>query len=175
MRNFSLFSTLGQHILAFDLKFGDNITITVTVNFPVTGDRYVIKYIPSGKFFISQRANTVYFGYGVVHLASSPTTNAEENAIHSIRGKRLQENSWHRFTRILSNDLMKGISRKMYDRLYKENNQKMVIEKVTFEGRDGCITNLSLSETEHLRMFFHAADWLMESQDKQRWVLQHVI
>ena len=82
--------------------------------------------------------------------------------------KVLRENSWHRFTRILTNDLMKGISRKIYERLYKESNQKIIVEKVSFEGRDGCVTNLSLSETEHMRMFFHAADWLVENQDTKR-------
>ena len=63
---------------------------------------------------------------------------------------------------------MKGISKKAYEKLYKENHQKFEVEKVIFEGRDGCVTNVSLSTTEHLRFFFHAADWLLDSQDQER-------
>jgi hypothetical protein len=63
---------------------------------------------------------------------------------------------------------MKGMSKKVFEKLYKQNNQNIEVEKVTFEGRDGCVTNLSLSVTEHLRMFFHAADWLIDNQDNLR-------
>ena len=154
---------LGQHILSFDLKFGDNVTTSVTLTFPVTGDRYIIKYVPVDNLFIYQRGNVIYLGYGVVHVEQKISSNGgiENNKI-------IRENSWQRFTRILTNDLMKGISKKTFEKLYKENDQRVVVEKVMFEGRDGCVTNISLSMTEHMRLFFHAADWLVDSQDSDR-------
>ena len=99
---------LGQHILSFDLKFGDNVTTSVTLTFPVTGDRYIIKYVPVDNLFIYQRGNVIYLGYGVVHLQQKISSNdgIENNKI-------IRENSWQRFTRILTNDLMKGISAKL--------------------------------------------------------------
>ena len=152
--------------MSFDLKFGDNVTISVTLKFPGTGDRYVIKYVPVDNLFIYQRGTVVYLGYGMVHIEEGINTKAHSS--YPKTSKQVRENSWHRFTRILSNDLMKGISRKIYEKLYKENNQKMIVEKITFEGQDGCVTNLSLSHTEHLRLFFHAADWLIDRQDTER-------
>ena len=165
MHTFKTNTTLftGQQILSFDLKFGDNVTITVSLKFPATGDRYIIKYVPVDNLFVYQRGNVVYIGYGVVHV---------EGGIHQTddlkSSKKIKENSWHRFTRILPNDLMKGISKKAFEKLFKENRQKFQVEKVIFEGRDGCVTNVSLSTNEHLRFFFHAAEWLLDSQDPER-------
>ena len=155
-------------MLSFDLKFGDNVTISVALKFAGIGDRYVIKYTPVDNLFISQRGNVVYLGYGVVHVAKKTANPAESDFVVPKTRKVLRENSWHRFTRSLLNDLMKGISRRTYERLYKESNQRIIVEKISFEGRDGCVTNLSLSETEYMRMFFHAADWLVENQDTKR-------
>ena len=155
----------GQQIFSFDLKFGDNVTITVSLKFAATGDRYIIKYVPVDNLFVYQRGNVVYLGYGVVHVKDNTMSAASDDNTSS---KKIQENSWHRFTRILSNDLMKGISKKTFEKLYKENHQKFEVEKVVFEGRDGCVTNVSLSATEHLRFFFHAAEWLLDSQDQER-------
>ena len=160
----------GQFILSFDLKFGDNVTTSVVLKFPVTGERYVIKYVPVDNLFIHQRGNVVYLGYGVVHIEEKNTFNNT-----NVYKKLIKENSWHRFTRILTNDLTKGISKKTFEKLYKENNQRLVVEKIMFEGRDGCVTNVSLSVTEHLRFFFHAADWLIQSQDLIRYVIPYMI
>ena len=154
--------------MSFDLKFGDNVTITVSLKFPATGDRYIIKYVPVDNLFVFQRGNVVYIGYGIVHVEEKAFSAEKDDFYYQDTSKKIQENSWHRFTRILSNDLMKGISKKAYEKLYKENHQKFEVEKVIFEGRDGCVTNVSLSTTEHLRFFFHAADWLLDSQDQER-------
>ena len=154
--------------MSFDLKFGDNVTITTTLKFPSTGDRFVIKYVPVDNLFIHQRGNVVYIGYGMVHVEENSGSKVSSDR-HKL-SKQISENSWHRFTRILSNDLMKGISRKFFEKLYKENNHKMIVEKIAFEGRDGCVTNLSLSYNEHMRLFFHAAEWLVDNQDNQRLV-----
>ena len=169
MRNFetTMKPTKGQQILSFDLKFGDNVTITVSIKFPATGDRYFIKYVPVDNLFVYQRGNIVYIGYGVVHVEDATSFRKDELKTAKSSNK-IQENSWHRFTRILSNDLMKGISKKAFEKLFKENRQKFEVEKVIFEGRDGCVTNVSLSTTEHLRFFFHAAEWLIDSQDSER-------
>ena len=169
LHNFEIYSKLqGQQILSFDLKFGDNVTISVSVKFPITGDRFIIKYVPVDNLFVYQRGNVIFFGYGVVHVGKGTTLTKTDHDNTINTSKQIRENSWHRFTRILSNDLMKGMSKKVFEKLYKQNNQNLEVEKVTFEGRDGCVTNLTLSVTEHLRMFFHAADWLIDNQDNLR-------
>ena len=149
------------------------------MKFPVTGDRYIIKYVPIDNLFVYQRGNVVYLGYGVVHVEEGSYTKEKTNSGTNLNSfkYRIRENSWHRFTRILTNDLTKGISKKVFEKLYKENNQKLEVEKIVFEGRDGCVTNLSLSVTEHLRFFFHAAEWLIESQDPDRYTINqlHVV
>ena len=73
-------------MLSFDLKFGDNVTTSVTLTFPVTGDRYIIKYVPVDNLFIYQRGNVIYLGYGVVHLQQtiSSKDGIENNKKHQF-------------------------------------------------------------------------------------------
>ena len=141
----------------------------MSVKFPSTGDRFIIKYVPVDNLFVYQRGNVVFLGYGLVHVGKETSETKANSDINTNNSKEIKENSWHRFTRILTNDLMKGMSKKTFEKLYKQNNQNMEVEKVTFEGRDGCVTNLSLSVTENLRLFFHAADWLLDNQDSIRY------
>ena len=138
--------------LGFDLRLEDNVTIVVGVK---VGDaRYQIKYIPKEDLFISRQGNTVFFGYGVVRAKAG----LED-------GKAIYEHDWKRFTRNVANDLMKGIGRKDYDKLLKAS-KTITLEKVLFEGV-GCVTNVTLLQTSesHLRLFKHAAHWLVSNQN----------
>ena len=77
--------------MSFDLKFGDNVTITVSLKFPATGDRYIIKYVPVDNLFVFQRGNVVYIGYGIVHVEEIPFQQRKMTFIIKIHRKRFKK------------------------------------------------------------------------------------
>ena len=135
--------TLGQSVLSFDLLVRDKPTVTVDVSHPEKG-RYTLRYTAESNDLLSKSARTITFGF---NDASKPLT----------------EGTWKYFTRNIVNDLFKGVP---FDHNSKALKQSWTIESVSVEGI-GCITNVSLAKWRHERMFFHAADWLLESQDDE--------
>lgn len=126
-------------MLNFDLQFKQNVTITVTVKTPKI--TYDVKYVYEDEF-IRRDGNLVLLGYG----------------------SDLKEGQWKHFTRDVLTDLSKGISKKMFERF--RGSSQIRLSEIAFEGV-GCVTNISLSQQEHLQMFYTAANWLRRNQDPQ--------
>jgi len=68
---------------------------------------------------------------------------------------------WVRITRDVKNDLDKMLS---FLKKKKDSHSKNEIRKLQFIGH-GQVTNISLSNSEHLRMFMHGANWFIKNQD----------
>ena len=133
----------GQLVLSFELLVRDKPTVTVDVSHPEKG-RYSLKYTAASSDLITRSARVITFGF---NDASQPLT----------------EGTWKSFTRNIVNDLLKGVPLDPHSKTLK---QGWTIESLSADGI-GCITNISLAKSRHERMFFHAADWLLESQDKE--------
>ena len=76
----------------------------------------------------------------------------------------IKEGQWKNFTRNILNDLMKGIfpESKTPSSIWKKST--WTVKMLSLSGV-GCITNIGFSKSRHMRMFYHAADWLVESQN----------
>ena len=71
-------------------------------------------------------------------------------------GSKLKEAQWKSFTRNFRLDLKKA---------FKKTKKAQKLLRVAFSGI-GCVRNLTLTHSEHLKMFFSAADWLLDEQDE---------
>jgi hypothetical protein len=69
--------------------------------------------------------------------------------------------TWLRLTRDLATDLKKGLAAGKSSRRPRRASMRLAALRLRGEG---LVANVSLAEEEHLRMFFHAADWFLENQ-----------
>ena len=131
----------GLQILTFDLLIRDQPSVTVRLNHDKFG-AYNIRYSSKSNKAISRAGRTITLGF----VGDYP------------------EGTWKSFTRNLINDLDKGLQSQ--DALSKSMKQSQTwkMEAIDFEGV-GCVTNISLSKEHHLRLFYHAADWLVQNQN----------
>jgi len=98
--------------------------------------KYILRYLPVDEF-LSFVDGEVVFGYG------------------------RDVGEWVRITRDVKNDLDKMLS---FLKKKKDSHSKIEIRKLQFIGH-GQVTNISLSNSEHLRMFMHGANWFIKNQD----------
>jgi heparosan-N-sulfate-glucuronate 5-epimerase len=71
------------------------------------------------------------------------------------------EGSWLRLTRDLAVDLKKGLAAAKSNRRPRRLSMRVAALRLLGEG---LVANVSLSEEEHLGMFFDAADWFLNNQ-----------
>lgn len=131
-----------QVVLGFDLQYKEDVVVTVTLTSKGSPSSYILRYVPEDRF-VSKDRNVITYGYG----------------------SKLKEGEWKRFTRNLMTDLQNGLNKKTL--LAFKAKGPVRIDKLAFSGT-GCLTNLTLSDEEHLRMFFSAADWLVKNQDEDK-------
>ncbi len=123
-------------VLSWSLQYKQDAVVSVTVRSPSL--TYVLKYVPED-FHVTREGNVVSYGYG----------------------DGLREGEWKHFSRDLTRDLQKGVAKKAFQ-AFRRGGPARVVE-LRLEGI-GCVTNVTLAEQEHARMFFSAADWLVKSQ-----------
>eukprot|EP00092_Neocalanus_flemingeri_P004031 GFUD01004338.1.p1 GENE.GFUD01004338.1~~GFUD01004338.1.p1 ORF type:complete len:566 (+),score=104.01 GFUD01004338.1:934-2631(+) len=126
-------------ILCLDFKSIDEAAFKIFVETDVKDETIVLNYFPVDEF-LSVRNDEIVFGFG-------SKTDGE----------------WLRITRDVATDIDKVLSMKKSPHRYKKTSLK--ISLLQFSGH-GQVTNISLSNEEHLRMFFHGAKWFLKNQDK---------
>jgi len=138
----------GLHVVSFDLLVRDTPSVTLELHCPDYGT-YQIKYSANTKETIHKAgARTVILGY-------------------DTQDPPIKEGEWKNFTRNVLNDLIKGI---FYDQaktstsMYKKSI--WTVKKLSLSGV-GCIRNVGFAKARHMRMFYHAANWLVDSQNPE--------
>jgi len=126
-------------ILCLDLKNIDAVSFAIHVISDDSGAKYKLIYSPTSYYLASRSDGSVAFGFGE------------------------KRNEWIRFTRDIYNDIKK--SQYFMKKPFKEKKSSLLIKFLEFEGV-GRVTNISVSDEEHLRMFFHGADWFVRNQDE---------
>ncbi len=133
--------------LSFALQYREDTTLLVTLvqSRQSKPKSYVLRYAPVPEL-VRRDGNVVTHGYG----------------------SNLAEGQWMKFTRDLLVDLQKGIGKKtavaFLRGLPSSREVAVQVAEIRLEGV-GCVTNVTLSNQEHRRMFFDAADWLVARQD----------
>ena len=135
----------GLPILMFDLLIREAPNIVVELHSPDYGT-YKINYSPTATEDIFKAGKTITLRY---------------------MDKPIPEGQWKNFTRNLLNDLMKGIS------LDSPSNASGMLKKKTWLARKlvfsgvGCVSNIRFAASQHYKMFYHAADWLVNHQNEE--------
>ncbi len=137
-------NNLKQTILGLDLLVRDSPTVSVDIRNPDVG-KFTVRYVPDPHLDIRQVGKVVSLGYETI--------------------PPIPEGKWVRFTRNLINDLYKGFPANHVNKVFKKSGSAWFVERITFDGV-GCVTNVSLANQQHKRMFFHAADWLISTQNR---------
>jgi len=133
----------GLHVISFDLLFREAPVVTLEVHCPEFGT-YELIYSPIvEETIVKTGSRTIVFGY------------AEDT---------IKEGQWKNFTRNILNDLMKGIFPESKTPSSTWKKSTWTVKMLSLSGV-GCITNIGFSKSRHMRMFYHAADWLVESQN----------
>jgi heparosan-N-sulfate-glucuronate 5-epimerase len=134
-----------NQVLSLDLKIdpeggGTGFRILSQLD---TGEQFSLSYTQSNKY-IQAKENMFIFGFG-------------EKA----------NNRWLRMTRDLFTDLRKGLA-DLGDRggIKKLKKTRVKVISLVFYGA-GKVSNISLSDSEHLRMFIHGANWFINNQDSE--------
>ncbi|XP_014662775.1 PREDICTED: D-glucuronyl C5-epimerase-like isoform X2 [Priapulus caudatus] len=125
-------------VLSTLVSFTGNGSLAVSVQMRDTKDIYTLHYVQSDTV-ISARGRAVYYGVGA-------------------------RTRWSRLTRDLFIDLQKGLP--LIDRFSRKVKLKNLKVVAVFLRGGGRVADLTLSTTEHLRLFFLAADWLVANQDE---------
>jgi len=125
-------------ILCLDFKSINKAAFKIFVETDVKDETIILNYFPVEEF-LSVRNDEIVFGYG-------SKTSGE----------------WLRITRDVAVDIDKVLNMKKSPHRYKKTSLK--ISLLQFSGH-GQVTNISLSNSEHLRMFLHGAAWFLENQD----------
>jgi heparosan-N-sulfate-glucuronate 5-epimerase len=126
-----------QLILCLDLKSIDAVSLTIYVNSSEDNTQYKLTYTADSQYLRTDGGEVV-FGFGD------------------------KTNQWLRLTRDVYNDIKKSqIGMKKTIKVKKSSLRISVLE---LQGV-GRVTNISVSDQEHLRMFFHGADWFLNNQD----------
>jgi len=125
-------------IISLDLKNIDAASFAVHAVSDESGAKYKLIYSPTLDYLTFRTDRSVAFGFGE------------------------KRNEWIRFTRDIFNDIKK--SQYFMKKPFKEKKSSLRIKFLEFEGI-GRVTNISVSDEEHLRMFIHGADWFVRNQD----------
>lgn len=125
-------------VIHFDLQYKQNVTVSVSIKSP--NKSYVIKYVADDTY-VRRRESEIIFGYG----------------------NDLSEGDWKPFTRHLLQDVQKAVPKNAY-LAFAKNMSSIQVTRLRFDGV-GCVTNVSLAASEHMRMFISGADWLLRNQD----------
>ena len=125
-------------VLHFDLQYKQNVTVSVSIKSP--NKDYVIKFVADDTY-VRREGRELIFGYG----------------------SGLAEGEWKPFTRHLLQDVQKAVPKSAYQ-AFTKNITSIRISQLRFDGV-GCVTNVSLAESEHLRFFLSGADWFLRNQD----------
>ena len=133
----------GLPVVFFDLLVRETPTISLDLHSPDYGT-YKVQYSAQTSSDIVKTGKTVVLSY-----TDSP----------------IPEGQWLNFTRNVLNDLFKGISldsASMASSMIKKKN--WMVRKIVVYGV-GCISNLGFAQSQHGKMFTHAADWLVKHQN----------
>jgi len=134
------FHVTSEHlILCLDFKNIENAAFKIFVETDVKDETIILNFFPVEEY-LSVRNDEIVFGFG--------STSSGE---------------WIRITRDVSTDIDKVLSMKRSPHRYKKTSLKIAL--LQFSGH-GQVTNISLSSEEHLRQFFHGANWFLNNQDK---------
>jgi len=137
-------------ILCLDFKSIDNAAFKIFVKTDVEDETIVLNYFPVDDF-LSVKNDEIIFGFGTEQKTSG---------------------EWLRITRDIYTDVDKVLNMKKSPHKYKKTSLKITL--LQFSGH-GQVTNISLSNEEHLRMFFHGANWFVRNQDKSGGWPSHVV
>lgn len=135
-------------IVCLDMKNLADAGFQITVKSLSSDERFLLHYLPRDDFLAVQN-NKIMFGFG------SDSTG-----------------EWIRFTRDVAGDIEKVFNLKKKSR--KMSKMKLKIVSLQFFGH-GKVANISFSSDEHLRMFFHGADWFLKNQDMSGGWPSHVV
>jgi len=125
-------------IVCLDLKNLKGAGFKITVGSESSGETFILHYLPRDDF-LSVEKDQIMFGFGSDSVGE-----------------------WIRFTRDVVVDIDKVFNLKKKPR--KTSKMKLKILSLQFFGH-GQAANISFSSDEHLRMFFHGADWFVNNQD----------
>ena len=128
-------------ILCMEFKSIDRASFKIHVETDLPDEIFILNYFPVDNF-LSVDNNEIVFGFGSHHQSSS---------------------KWLKITRDIYNDIEKVLNLKKSPHKYKKTSLQVTL--IQFSGH-GQVSNISLSAEEHLRMFFHGADWFLENQDE---------
>jgi len=126
-------------ILCLDFKSIEKAAFKIFVETDVKDETIILNYFPVDEY-LSVRNDEIVFGFG------SKSTG-----------------EWLRITRDVATDIEKVLSMKKSPHRYKKSSLKISLLQLSGHGQ---VTNISLSNEEHLRMFFHGANWFLKNQDK---------
>jgi len=135
-------------IVCLDLKNLNGAGFQIIVKSESSDETFQLHYLPLDDF-LKVENNKVIFGFG------SDSTG-----------------EWIRFTRDVTVDIEKVFNLKKKSR--KVSKMKLKIVLLQFFGH-GQAANISFSSDEHLRMFFHGADWFLNNQDGAGGWPSHVV
>lgn len=125
-------------ILCLDFKNLNGAGFKIMVKSDISDETFLLHYLPLDDF-LAIHQNKIIFGFGSD-----------------------SEGEWIRFTRDVVVDIEKVFNFKKKSR--KMSKMKLKIVLLQFFGH-GQAANISVSNDEHLRMFFHGADWFLNNQD----------
>ena len=131
-------SNTNAFVIHFDLQYKQNVTVSVSIK--SSNKVYVVKYVADDTY-VRRDGNEVMYGYG----------------------NDLSEGSWKPFTRHLLQDVQKAVPKNAY-LAFAKNASSIQVTRLRLDGV-GCVTNVSLAPSEHMRMFLSGADWLLRNQD----------
>ena len=149
-------------ILSLDLKLLDDATqsgLEVVVELP-GADKHRVK--------LSYTRSTRH-----IHVAAAGV--GDRRTFVFGFGAKADGGSWLRLTRDLTNDLKKGLQAandKARLKSLKRTPVRVVSLALVGKGR---VANVSLSQTEHMRMFSAGADWFVKNQDERGGWPSHVV
>lgn len=134
-----------DHVLDFvmnvNIMLEGNSSLMVVLQNREKGELFNMHYI-SADISITAQDNNIYHGIGTIK-------------------------QWRTLNRDLIVDLDKGLSYLFKDKIKHKRlpRSKFKITAITLFGQ-GAITNLSFSSSEHMQLFYNAAEWFIKYQDK---------
>uniref|UniRef100_A0A8D8W139 heparosan-N-sulfate-glucuronate 5-epimerase n=1 Tax=Cacopsylla melanoneura TaxID=428564 RepID=A0A8D8W139_9HEMI len=136
-----LSSASGDYVLSVTLSILSNSSLSVHIDNTESGETYRLHYVCS-KDLLNTQGNDFYYGIGC-------------------------STTWQTLTRDIINDVQKGVY--LHVPFHKRTKLKLMKSKLKIISihlyGSGSIDNLTLSSSDHMAMFYNAAQWLVTHQD----------
>uniref|UniRef100_A0A8D3AGL6 heparosan-N-sulfate-glucuronate 5-epimerase n=1 Tax=Scophthalmus maximus TaxID=52904 RepID=A0A8D3AGL6_SCOMX len=127
-------------ILALDIKFVSNGSVSVVLETTEKGPPFTIRYVTNTQL-IAFKDHEITYGVG-------PRT------------------TWSTLTRDLLTDLRKGVGLSNTKAVKATKIMPRRVVRLVLHGR-GSVDNVTISTTAHMAAFFAASDWLVRNQDER--------